>query len=92
MLIYVVDATDISRLELNKNELHRLALEYELRLAFLLVLVNKYDCENAMPFSDVVAALDLATISLDRIVHAAPCSAVRGTGYKEAITYILSIR
>ena len=92
LITFVVDGTDLDRLEEAKTCIHELASEQNIIDAPILILVNKYENENAIPFAEVILSLDLPSISSgSRKIHAAPISAINGVGCSEAISYILGI-
>ena len=60
-LIFVVDSSDKDRVELAKEELHRMLGEEELRDAVVLVFANKQD-QGVMSVAEVAEKLALHTI------------------------------
>ena len=57
-LIYVVDSSDKERLNIAKEELHKMLAEEELKDTVLLVLANKQDIK-VMSLEEIVQGLDL---------------------------------
>lgn len=62
-LIFVVDASDIDRIDEARIELHRLLKEDELRDAILLIFANKQDLPNALKPMEIINCLRLNTIN-----------------------------
>ena len=60
-MIFVVDSSDRDRVELAKEELHRMLGEEELRDAVVLVFANKQD-QGVMSVAEVAEKLALHTI------------------------------
>merc|ERR1712157_351935 len=61
-IIYVVDSTDVDRLETTKDEFHAILEEDELKEALLLVFANKQDLPGALDEAKIAQALDLGKI------------------------------
>eukprot|EP01130_Rhizamoeba_saxonica_P016456 TRINITY_DN760_c0_g1_i1.p1 TRINITY_DN760_c0_g1~~TRINITY_DN760_c0_g1_i1.p1 ORF type:complete len:187 (-),score=35.03 TRINITY_DN760_c0_g1_i1:40-600(-) len=74
-LIWVVDSADQLRLDICKEELHKLLSEEKLAGASLLVFANKQDIENSYSLEDIHKMLDIDNIQ-GRHTHLQPCSAV----------------
>ena len=52
-LLWVVDSSDVGRLEICRDELHGLLKEEKLVGATLLILANKQDLQGALPASEI---------------------------------------
>ena len=52
-LLWVVDSSDVGRLEICRDELHRLLKEEKLVGATLLILANKQDLQGALPATEI---------------------------------------
>lgn len=61
-LIFVVDSNDRERIEENREELHKMLAEEELKDAVLLVFANKQDLPGAMSCPEITDKLGLHTI------------------------------
>merc|ERR1719313_191104 len=61
-LIYVVDSNDRDRIEENREELHKMLAEEELKDAVLLVFANKQDLPGALTCPEITDKLGLHTI------------------------------
>lgn len=86
-LIFVVDSTDVDRLELAKQELHMLLHEEELRNVALLIFANKQDLPNARTPAQLTEALDL-TVIRDRPWTIQGTSALKGSGIAEGLDWL----
>merc|ERR1711959_11337 len=61
-LIFVVDSSDKDRVDLAKEELHKMLAEEELKDSVLLVFANKQDLPGAMTCPEITDKLGLHTI------------------------------
>ena len=61
-LIWVIDSTDVRRLEDCKRELHKLLVEERLAGATLLIFANKQDVSGAQSQEDLLKGLELVTM------------------------------
>lgn len=61
-LIYVVDSNDRERIDENREELHKMLAEEELKDAVLLVFANKQDLPGALTCPEITDKLGLHTI------------------------------
>ena len=92
-LIMVVDSTDRSRLNLAKEELHRVATDPELSAqagcdgACLLIFANKQDVKGCMSPAQVSEGLALTELR-DRQWQIVACSALTGKGLMEGMDWI----
>lgn len=60
--MFVVDATDHSKIQLSKDELHTLIKRQQLAGIPLLVLGNKNDMPGALNADGIIEALDLKSV------------------------------
>jgi small GTP-binding protein len=88
-LIFVVDSNDVERMELAKQELHKLLDEDELRDSTLLVFANKQDLPNAMSLTEMKDKLELHHIS-SREWYIQGCCAANGQGLCEGLDWLSS--
>ena len=78
-IIFVVDSTDVERLELAKAELFALLDEEELKDAILLIMANKQDMKGALKAPQLSDAIGLAAIK-NRQWSIQETSATQGKG------------
>jgi small GTP-binding protein len=88
-LIFVVDSTDLERIELARVELENMLQEKKLRNVKLLVLANKQDLQNALPTDEVTTKLGLQNLKRTHW-KVLPSSAVDGTGIFEGLDWMVS--
>ncbi|RHY32388.1 hypothetical protein DYB32_002625 [Aphanomyces invadans] len=86
-VIFVVDANDTHRVHLASDELHRMFGEDELRDSKLLVYANKQDLPNAMPTTDIVAKMNLTSVTKNPWFIQS-CSAVTNDGLFEGLEWL----
>lgn len=86
-VILVVDSTDYARLELAKQELHRICADEALSKAILLVLANKQDLEGSMTAARISEGLKLTELR-DREWQIMACSAITGNGLFEGFDWL----
>ena len=77
-LVWVVDSTDVARLQDCKNELDVILKEEKLVDASLLVLANKQDVEGAMSGRDIAEALGLVNIGSSNSVSVSSSEVLSG--------------
>merc|ERR1711924_130264 len=81
-LVYVIDSSDVRRLEESSQELKELLAEDKLCGVPLLIFANKQDLLQAMPAEDIAERLSLSSIR-DRTWQIQACSAKGGEGLQE---------
>ena len=86
-LIFVVDSNDRDRIEENREELHKMLGEEELKDAVLLVFANKQDLPGAMSCPEMTDKLGLHTIRGRTWFIQSTC-AVRGDGLVEGLDWL----
>lgn len=86
-VVFVVDSTDIERLETAATELSTMLKEDELRDAALLVFANKQDQPGAQDAAAISKALQLGDLK-DRDWTIMMCSAITGTGVNEGMDWL----
>eukprot|EP00240_Pyramimonas_obovata_P006688 CAMPEP_0118928672 /NCGR_PEP_ID=MMETSP1169-20130426/5874_1 /TAXON_ID=36882 /ORGANISM="Pyramimonas obovata, Strain CCMP722" /LENGTH=172 /DNA_ID=CAMNT_0006870707 /DNA_START=143 /DNA_END=658 /DNA_ORIENTATION=- len=79
-LIWVVDSSDIRRVEDCKQELHKLLQEEKLAGSSLLIFANKQDINGALTKEEIQKVLELDSMSTSRHWQICGCSAVTGEG------------
>lgn len=87
-VIFVVDSTDMERLQTAADELAAMLNEEELKDAALLVFANKQDQPGAKGAADISQALRLGELR-DRNWSIMACSAVEGTGITEGMDWLV---
>lgn len=87
-MIFVIDATDIERLNTASEELSAMLNEEELREAALLVFANKQDQPGAKRAEEISEALRLGELK-DRNWSIVACSAVDGRGINEGMDWLV---
>lgn len=87
-VIFVVDSTDIERLNTASDELAAMLNEEELRDAALLVFANKQDQPGSKGAGEISEALNLAELR-DRNWSIVACSAVDGSGVNEGMDWLV---
>ncbi|KAK6075764.1 ADP-ribosylation factor 1 [Seiridium cupressi] len=87
-VIFVVDSTDIERLQTAAEELGAMLNEDELKDAALLVFANKQDQPGAKGAGEISEALRLGELR-DRNWSIMACSAVDGSGVSEGMDWLV---
>ncbi|TDZ37125.1 ADP-ribosylation factor-like protein 1 [Colletotrichum spinosum] len=87
-VIFVVDSTDIERLQTAAEELSAMLNEEELKDASLLVFANKQDQPGAKGAGEISEALRLGELR-DRNWSIMACSAVDGSGVTEGMDWLV---
>lgn len=88
-LIYVVDSSDLKRLDETNMELFDLLDEPKLAGVPVLVLANKQDLELSASATEVSSALGLTRIR-DRAWQIQPCVAINGEGVSDGMKWLSS--
>ena len=86
-VIFVLDSNDRDRIDVAKQELHKLIQEEELRGAALLVFANKQDLPNSMSTSECVDKLGLHGLN-QQAWYVQSSSAVSGDGLYEGLDWL----
>uniref|UniRef100_A0A0D6QSY9 ADP-ribosylation factor-like protein 2 n=1 Tax=Araucaria cunninghamii TaxID=56994 RepID=A0A0D6QSY9_ARACU len=79
-LVWVVDSSDLRRLDDCKEELHNLLKEERLSGSSLLILANKQDIQGALRPADIAKLLNLEVMDNSRHWQIVGCSAYTGEG------------
>ncbi len=90
-IIWLVDSTDLARLNEARDELHRMLADDLLRDARVLVLANKQDLPNALPAHKVADHLGLHSLH-GRQWYVQACSAANGSGLYEGLEWLYKSR
>lgn len=88
-VIFVIDSTDIDRLNTAAEELSAMLNEDELRDAGLLVFANKQDQPGAKGAGEISEALRLGELR-DRNWSIVACSAIDGSGINEGMDWLVN--
>ena len=86
-LIFVVDSSDVDRLDEARQELHKIVSDREMKDAVILVFANKQDQKEALRPDQLQDRLGLISLK-DRTWLIQPCSATRGDGLYEGLLWL----
>ncbi|KAK4904605.1 Arf GTPase arl1 [Elasticomyces elasticus] len=86
-VVFVIDSTDIERLEIAADELKSMLSEDELRDSALLVFANKQDQPGAQGAGEISEALKLGELR-DRNWSIVACSCIDGKGINEGMDWL----
>jgi len=86
-IIYVVDSTDVDRLDTTKEEFHAILDEEELKEALVLVFANKQDLPGSLDAPKIAEALELHKIK-SRTWTIFKTSAMKGEGLFEGLDWL----
>jgi small GTP-binding protein len=89
-VIFVVDSTDVDRMDEAREELFTLMQDEALKGAFVLVYANKQDRPNAVPAADVATQLGLCSTLRGRPWYIQAASAVSGQGLYKGLDWAAS--
>ncbi|KAM9928029.1 hypothetical protein OXX59_002113 [Metschnikowia pulcherrima] len=89
-LIYVVDSSDLDRLDESRKELMRVISDKELANCLLIVLANKQDVAGAIKPKDLIERFDMSSLSQQHTWSVIPTVATDGTGLGETLNWISS--
>jgi small GTP-binding protein len=89
-VIFVVDSTDVDRMDEAREELHSLMQDEALQGAFLLVYANKQDKKDSLPAADVATQLGLSGGFRGRPWYIQAASAVTGEGLCKGLDWVSS--
>ncbi|XP_077481156.1 ADP-ribosylation factor-like protein 4D [Stigmatopora argus] len=84
-LVFVVDASEVERMEEAKAELHKICRSSENQGVPVLILANKQDLATALPVSQVEKLLGVQELSAGTLRHVHSCSAVDGHGVQQGL-------
>ena len=88
-IIFVVDSSDVDRIDTARDELHILLNADELRDATLLVFANKQDLPDAMSTSEMADKLGLNAINFNRRQwYIQPACATTKAGLYEGLDWL----
>ena len=85
-LIFVIDSTDIDRLEEAGDALNAILSDQDMRTTPVLIFANKQDGENAATVEDITEKIGFKDMSLERRKwQIQGCSAITGEGVREGL-------
>ena len=87
-IIFVVDSTDIERLETARQELQGMLEEEDLKDSILLIFANKQDMKGALNASQISEALGLGSLK-NRQWSIQETSATQGKGLHEGFDWLV---
>uniref|UniRef100_A0A0A0KGG8 ADP-ribosylation factor-like protein 2 n=1 Tax=Cucumis sativus TaxID=3659 RepID=A0A0A0KGG8_CUCSA len=88
-LVWVVDSSDLRRLDDCKSELDNLLKEERLSGASLLILANKQDIKGALSPEEIAKVLNLEAMDKTRHWKIVGCSAYTGEGLLEGFDWLV---
>ncbi|ONK71147.1 uncharacterized protein A4U43_C04F5280 [Asparagus officinalis] len=88
-LVWVVDSSDVRRLEDCRMELENLLKEERLSGASLLVFANKQDIQGALTPAEITKVLNLEALDKTRHWKLVGCSAYTGEGLLEGFDWLV---
>ncbi|GAB4826932.1 ADP-ribosylation factor-like protein 2 [Ancistrocladus abbreviatus] len=88
-LVWVVDSSDLRRLDDCKNELDNLLKEERLSGASLLIFANKQDIQGALSPAEIAKVLNLEAMDKTRHWKIIGCSAYTGEGLLEGFDWLV---
>ncbi|CAD2111020.1 ADP-ribosylation factor, putative [Plasmodium vinckei] len=88
-IIYVIDSTDLFRLQLCSYELKQILKEERLYGCSLLILSNKIDVDSSLNVSKIAEILKLQKMNIDRHWCINECSAFSGKGLLKSFMWLI---
>ena len=88
-LVWVVDSSDLRRLDDCRMELDNLLKEERLSGASLLILANKQDIKGALTPEEIAKVLNLEAMDKTRHWKIVGCSAITGEGLLEGFDWLV---
>jgi len=88
-IIFVLDSSDVDRIEDAAEELHQMLRAEELKQAFVLVYANKQDFQNSLSGDEVKQRMHLDDLGQSRDKwHVQPTNALTGEGVMEGLDWL----
>ncbi|XP_046887926.1 ADP-ribosylation factor-like protein 4D [Hypomesus transpacificus] len=84
-MVFVVDSTEVERMEEAKVELHKITRTSENQGVPVLVLANKQDLASALSVGEVEKVLAVQELNASTLRHVQSCSAVDGQGLQTGL-------
>lgn len=95
-LLYVVDSSDLQRLEVSRRALERLLQNDHLKHVPVVILANKQDVAGALGAEDLTRRFRIQKLCSDRSWYVQPCSALSGDGlaqgFQKLVAFVKSHR
>ncbi|KAF6986616.1 hypothetical protein CFC21_004347 [Triticum aestivum] len=88
-LVWVVDSSDVRRLDDCRTELHNLLKEERLAGSSLLVFANKQDIQGALKPDEIAKVLNLEVMNKDRHWKIVGCSAYTSDGLLQGFDWLV---
>lgn len=88
-ILLVVDSSDRERLNLTKQELHRMLQHEDLHKSSVLILANKQDVKGSMTAADISRELNLTSLKSHRW-QIQGCCALTGEGLQQGLEWMAS--
>ncbi|CAM0948611.1 unnamed protein product [Alopecurus aequalis] len=88
-LVWVVDSSDVRRMDDCRAELHNLLKEERLAGSSLLVFANKQDIHGALKPDEIAKVLNLEVMNKDRHWKIIGCSAYTGDGLLQGFDWLV---
>ena len=89
-IIFVIDWTDIERIEVARDELHFILAEPELKEVPILIIANKQDIKGALGYQTLRSELALWGEDDKRPVKIQEASALLNKGIEEGLNWLVS--
>jgi len=86
-VIFTVDSNDRERVDIARDELHKLLAQHELRDAALLVIANKQDIPHSLQPAELMEKLSLSSLR-GRDWQLQPAVATTGAGLYEGLDWL----
>ncbi|TMS09895.1 ADP-ribosylation factor-like protein 14 [Larimichthys crocea] len=90
-VVFVVDSSDIDRLEEARRELENTLRSDQLRGRPLILLANKQDVNGALTVTEIKDRFNMKKIGTTRDWFVQPCSASTGVGVEEAFRRVVQM-
>uniref|UniRef100_A0A3Q2FP28 ADP-ribosylation factor-like 14 n=1 Tax=Cyprinodon variegatus TaxID=28743 RepID=A0A3Q2FP28_CYPVA len=90
-IVFVVDASDLRRMEEARSELEKTLRDDHLRGCPLMLLANKQDVRGALTVTDMKDKFNMRKMCVGREWFVQPCSASTGFGVEEAFKRLVQM-
>lgn len=90
-LVFVVDSSDVARLDEARGELEKTLRSEQLRGRPLVLLANKQDVSDALTVTEITDRFNLRKLCADRAWFVQPCSASTGFGVEDAFKRVVQM-
>lgn len=86
-LLFVIDSTDVDRMNLAKKELHKMVAHEDLVGCKILIFANKQDAKGALPVAEISKRLNLSVLQ-GKSYHIQDCCALTGEGLYDGMEWM----